>query len=144
MTTVTSRLVGGHNRGGPHVVGTSSFFGISLTQAATKCSVPPREGLSSHALSGLVHLFFPAETEKRMSRSGNVRIVGAILLALILSAIVGGFYILAGLFRDLRPPPTICARPFHSSTTEVVSSQSAWSAVDNGRSWPVDCLQVGA
>jgi hypothetical protein len=49
-------------------------------------------------LSGLVHLFFPAETEKRMSSSRNVRIVGAILLALILPAIVWGFFILAVLF----------------------------------------------
>ena len=49
-------------------------------------------------LSGLVHLFFPAETEKRMSRSRNVRIAGAILLALILPAIVWGFHILAVLF----------------------------------------------
>ena len=48
--------------------------------------------------SGLVHLFFPAETEKRMSRSRNVRIVGAVLLALILPAIVSGLYILAVLF----------------------------------------------
>ena len=46
-------------------------------------------------LSGLVHFFLPAETEKRMSSSRNVRIVGAILLALILPAIVWGFYILA-------------------------------------------------
>ena len=49
-------------------------------------------------LSGLVHLFFPAETEKRMSRSSSVRIVGAILLALIVPAAVWGFYILAALF----------------------------------------------
>ena len=49
-------------------------------------------------LSGLVHLFFPAETEKRMSCSRNVRIVGAILLALILPAIVWGFYVLTVLF----------------------------------------------
>jgi hypothetical protein len=42
--------------------------------------------------------FFPDETEKRMSCSRNVRIVGAILLALILPAVVWGFYILAGLF----------------------------------------------
>ena len=48
--------------------------------------------------SGLVHLFFPDETEKLMSRSRNVRIVGAILLALILPAIVWGFHILAVLF----------------------------------------------
>ena len=46
-------------------------------------------------LSGLVHLFFPEETEKRMSCSRNVRIVGATLLALILPALVWGFYILA-------------------------------------------------
>ena len=46
-------------------------------------------------LCGLVHLFFPDETEKRMNCSRNVRIVGAILLALILPAIVWGFYILA-------------------------------------------------
>jgi hypothetical protein len=49
-------------------------------------------------LSGLAHLFFPAETEKHMSRSRNVRVIGAILLALILPAIVWGFYILAVLF----------------------------------------------
>src|SRR2546422_8175026 len=46
-------------------------------------------------LSGLGHLFFPDETEKRMSRSRNVRIAGAILLALILPAIVWGFYVVA-------------------------------------------------
>src|SRR5713226_9754399 len=46
--------------------------------------------------------------------------------------------------RYFRSPPTICARPFHSSTTAVVSSQSAWSAVDDGRSWPLDCLHVCA
>jgi hypothetical protein len=39
-------------------------------------------------LSGPVHLFFSDEIEKRMSCSRNVRIVGAILLALILPAIV--------------------------------------------------------
>ena len=49
-------------------------------------------------LSGLVHLFLPDETEKRMSCSRHVRIVGAILLALILPAIVWGFYLLAVLF----------------------------------------------
>jgi len=49
-------------------------------------------------LSGLVHLFFPDETEKRMGRSRNVRVVGAILLALILPAVVWDFYILAALF----------------------------------------------
>ena len=49
-------------------------------------------------LSGLVHLLFPDETEKRMSRSRNVRVVGAILLALILPAVVWGFHILAALF----------------------------------------------
>jgi hypothetical protein len=46
-------------------------------------------------LSGLAHLFVPQETEKCMSRSGNVRIVGATLLVLILPALVWGFYILA-------------------------------------------------
>ena len=49
-------------------------------------------------LSGLVHLIFPDETEKYMRSSRNVRVVGAILFALILPAIVWGFYILAGLF----------------------------------------------
>ena len=49
-------------------------------------------------LSGLVHLFFSDETEKRMSCSRNVRIVGAILLALILPAIVWSFHLLAVLF----------------------------------------------
>jgi hypothetical protein len=49
-------------------------------------------------LSGLEHLLFPAETEKRMSCSRNVRFVGAILLTLIVPAIVWGFYILAVLF----------------------------------------------
>ena len=49
-------------------------------------------------LSGLVHLFFPGETEERMSYARNVRIVGAILLALILPAVVWRFYILAVLF----------------------------------------------
>jgi len=46
-------------------------------------------------LSGLVHLFFPQETEKYMSRSGNVRIAGTTLLVLIPPALVWGFYILA-------------------------------------------------
>ena len=49
-------------------------------------------------LSGFVHLFFPRATEKRMSDPTNVRIVGATLLALILPAIVWGFYGLAVLF----------------------------------------------
>ena len=43
-------------------------------------------------LSGLVHLFFPDETEKFMSCSRNVRIVGAILLALILPAIPQSYH----------------------------------------------------
>ena len=46
-------------------------------------------------LCGLTHLFFPDETEKRMSCSRNVRMVGVILLALILPAVVWGFQILA-------------------------------------------------
>ena len=46
-------------------------------------------------LSGLVHLLFPQETEKYMSRSGNVRIAGTTLLVLIPPALVWGFYILA-------------------------------------------------
>jgi hypothetical protein len=49
-------------------------------------------------LSGLVHLLFPDETEKLMSRSRNVRIAGAVLLVLILPAIAWSFYILAVLF----------------------------------------------
>ena len=49
-------------------------------------------------LSGLVHLFWPAETERRMSCSRNVRLVGAVLLALILPALVWGFDLLAVLF----------------------------------------------
>jgi hypothetical protein len=43
-------------------------------------------------LSGLLHLFLPGETEKHMSCPRNVRIVGAILLALVLPATVWGFY----------------------------------------------------
>src|SRR5713101_3106244 len=46
--------------------------------------------------------------------------------------------------RHLRSPTTVCARPFHSSATAAVSPQSAWSAVDDGRSWPVDRLEVAA
>jgi len=46
-------------------------------------------------LSGLAHLFFPADTGRWMSSSRNVRGVGGILLALILPAIVWGFYIIA-------------------------------------------------
>ena len=49
-------------------------------------------------LSGLLHLSLPGETEKRMSRPRNVRIVGGILLALVLPATVWGFYVLAVLF----------------------------------------------
>ena len=49
-------------------------------------------------LSGLLHLFLPRETEKHMSCPRNVRIVGAILLALVLPATVWGFYVLAVLF----------------------------------------------
>ena len=49
-------------------------------------------------LSGLLHLFLPGETEKHMSCPRNVRIVGAILLALVLPATVWGFYVLAVLF----------------------------------------------
>jgi hypothetical protein len=49
-------------------------------------------------LSGLVHLVFPDETENYMSSARNVRIVGAILLALIAPALLVGFYILAALF----------------------------------------------
>jgi len=46
-------------------------------------------------LSGLLHLLFPDEAEKRMSCPRNVRIVGAILLGLIFPAAVWGFYALA-------------------------------------------------
>jgi hypothetical protein len=46
-------------------------------------------------LSGLAHLVFPHQTVQRMSRPRNVRIAGAILLALILPAVVWGFYVLA-------------------------------------------------
>ena len=49
-------------------------------------------------LSGLLHLFLPSETEKRMACARNVRIVGAILLALVLPAAAWGFYVLAVLF----------------------------------------------
>ena len=49
-------------------------------------------------LSGLLHLFLPDEAEKHMSCPRNVRIVGAILLALVLPATVWGFYVLAVLF----------------------------------------------
>lgn len=46
-------------------------------------------------LSGVVHLLFPDATERHMSRARNVRIVGAILVALIVPALVWGFYILS-------------------------------------------------
>lgn len=46
-------------------------------------------------LSGAVHLLFPEDTEKRMSRPTNVRLVGAALLALSLPAVIWGFYFLA-------------------------------------------------
>lgn len=42
-------------------------------------------------LSGILHLVLPVETEKHMSWPRNVRIVGAILLALVLPATVWGF-----------------------------------------------------
>jgi len=49
-------------------------------------------------LSGLLHLFLPSETGRRMSCAKNVRIVGAILFALVLPAAAWGFYVLAVLF----------------------------------------------
>src|SRR6266849_3252300 len=49
-------------------------------------------------LCGLAPLVFPAETETRMSRSGNVRIAGAILLSLVVLALVWGLYLLAVVF----------------------------------------------
>jgi hypothetical protein len=42
--------------------------------------------------------------------------------------------------RDLRASPSIRAGTFHSSTTALVSSQSARSPVDDGCSRSVDCL----
>ena len=65
-------------------------------------------------LSGFLHLFLPGETEKHMSCPRNVRIVGAILLALVLPATVWGFYVLAVLFvifglpRLFAPGHSIC------------------------------------
>src|SRR5213592_3778733 len=64
-------------------------------------------------LSGLAHVIFPNLTEKHMSKPGNVRIAGAILIALILPAVVWSFYILAiafaifGLPRLLTPAHSI-------------------------------------
>ena len=64
-------------------------------------------------LCGAVHLLFPDETERRMSRSRNVRTAGAILLALVLPAIAWGFDVLAillaifGLPRLLSPDRSI-------------------------------------
>ena len=46
--------------------------------------------------------------------------------------------------RDLRTSPTIRTGTFHSSTTALVSSQSARSAVGDGRGRTVDCLPAGA
>jgi hypothetical protein len=61
-------------------------------------------------LSGLLHLFLPGETEKHMSRPGNVRIVGGILLALVLPASVWGFYVLAVLFVIFGLPRLVAPR----------------------------------
>jgi hypothetical protein len=58
-------------------------------------------------LSGLVHLVFPQETEKRMSCPRNVRGVGAILLALIVPAAAWGFYTLAVLLAAFGLPRLI-------------------------------------
>jgi hypothetical protein len=49
-------------------------------------------------LSGIVHLLFPTETERLMSRPRSVRIAGAVLLALTLPAIIQGLYLLAVVF----------------------------------------------
>jgi hypothetical protein len=46
--------------------------------------------------------------------------------------------------RDLRGSSIIRTRTLHSSTAALVSSPSARSAVDDGRSRSVDCLQAGA
>ena len=64
-------------------------------------------------LSGLAHLLLPNLTEKHMSKPVNVRIAGAILIALMLPAVCWGFYILAigfalfGLPRLLTPDRSI-------------------------------------
>jgi hypothetical protein len=71
-------------------------------------------------LSGLVHLFFPGEVEKRMSCPMNVRIVGAILIGLACAAAVWGFFLLAvflvifGLPRLLTPRRSIRLQKVYS------------------------------
>ncbi len=75
---------------------------------------------SGMLMSGLLHLFLPAETEKRMSRPRNVRIVGAILLGLVLPATIWGFYVLAvllaifGLPRLVTPGQSIRLQQLYS------------------------------
>jgi hypothetical protein len=49
-------------------------------------------------LCGLVHLILPETTERLMSRSVYVRIAGAILLIMTMTAIRLGYYLLAALF----------------------------------------------
>ncbi len=94
-------------------------------------------------LSGLLHLFLPGETEKHMSCPRNVRRwrdtarTGPSRYPLGLSCSCRPV-------RDLRASPSIRAGTFHSSTTALVSSQSARSPVDDGCSRSVDCLQARA
>jgi hypothetical protein len=61
-------------------------------------------------LSGLAHLFFPGEVEKRMSCPMNVRIVGATLLGLAGPAAVWGFYLLAVLLAIFGLPRLLIPR----------------------------------
>jgi hypothetical protein len=88
-------------------------------------------------LSGLVHLLFPDATEKLMSSTRNVRIVGAILLALIAPALVAGFYILAVLLalfgvprlltphRSIRLQQRLYPRRVHGALL-IISAAGLW------------------
>ena len=65
-----------------------------------------------------------------------------LLLALVLPATVWGLYVLAVLFVIFAP--IVRTGTFYWFTAALISSQSARSAVDDGSSRAVDCLQDGA
>jgi hypothetical protein len=72
-------------------------------------------------LCGLAHLLFPDATDREMSRSGNVRLAGATLLALVIPAIVLRFYVLAILFA-IFGLPRLCA-PHRSIALQRIYSR---------------------
>ncbi len=98
-------------------------------------------------LSGLLHLFLSDKTEKYMSRPGNVRVVGGILLALVVPATVWGFYVLAvlfvifGLSRVLAPRHSIRLqqRSYPRRVHEVLLMIGAVCGLSQGWSVVGDC-----